>query len=105
MVGLIIHPNKKEWHVSLIIDGNSCINVASIELVRKLNLHTNKHHIPYKLQWLNDVGEVKVNKQVLVSFFIGKYCDEVLCDVVSVQTNHLLLGRSWQYDRIIIYDG
>jgi hypothetical protein len=105
MVGLVIHPNEKEWHVSLIIDGSSCTNVASTELVRKLNLHTNKHHIPYKLQWLNDVGEVKVNKQVLVSFFISKYCDEVLCDVVLVQTSHLLLGRPWQYDRIIIDHG
>jgi hypothetical protein len=84
MVGLVIHPNKKEWHVSLIIDGSSCTNVVSTELVTKLNLHTKKHHISYKLQWLNDVGEVKVNKQVLVSFSIGKYCDEMLCDVVSV---------------------
>jgi hypothetical protein len=38
-------------------------------------------------------GEVKVNKQVLITFSIGKYCDEVLCDVVSMQANHLLLGR------------
>jgi len=34
---------------SLIIDGGSCTNIASNELVRKLNLHTTKHLIPYKL--------------------------------------------------------
>jgi hypothetical protein len=31
---------------SLIIDGGSCTNVASIESVRQLNLHTTKHLIP-----------------------------------------------------------
>jgi hypothetical protein len=70
---------------SLIIDGGSCTSIASTELVRKLNLHTTKHPIVYKLQWLNNDGEVYVNKQVLVIFSIGKYCDEVLCDVMLCQ--------------------
>ncbi|GKV53063.1 hypothetical protein SLEP1_g59611 [Rubroshorea leprosula] len=56
---------------SVIIDGGSCINVASIVLVEKLNLPMTKHPRPYKLQWLNGCGEIKVNKQVLVSFSIG----------------------------------
>jgi len=47
---------------SLIIYGGSCSNVASTKLVRKLNLHSTKHPIPYKLQWLNNGGEMKVNK-------------------------------------------
>jgi len=81
---------------SLIIDGGSCINVTNTEVIRKLNLHTTKHLIPYKLKWLNDGGEVKVNKQVLVAFSIGKYCDEVqvLYDIVLIQVSHLLLGKS-----------
>ena len=33
----------------LIIDDDSCTNVANIELVKKSNLHTTKHRIPYKL--------------------------------------------------------
>ncbi|KAL5540700.1 hypothetical protein UlMin_045815 [Ulmus minor] len=49
--------------------------------LKKLNLPTLKHPNPYKLQWLNDCGEIKVYKQVLVSFSIEKYNDEVLCDV------------------------
>jgi hypothetical protein len=44
-------------------------------------------------------GEVKVTKQVVVSFSIGKYVDEVLCDVIPMQASHILLGRPWQYDR------
>jgi hypothetical protein len=42
---------------------------------------------------LNDGGEVKVNKQVLIVFSIDKYCDKMLYDVVSIQASHLLLGR------------
>ena len=60
---------------SLIIDGGSCANFSSILLVEKLQLPILKHPRPYKLQWLNDSGEVRVQKQVLVSFSIGKYHD------------------------------
>ncbi|XP_038979001.1 LOW QUALITY PROTEIN: uncharacterized protein LOC120109324 [Phoenix dactylifera] len=84
---------------SMIIDGGSCTNVASTVLVEKLNLPTIKHPRPYKLQWLNDCGEIKVNKQVLVSFSIGRYHDEVLCDIVPMHAGHILLGRPWQFDR------
>ena len=56
----------------MIIDGRSCTNVASTIMVEKLGLPTLKHSRLYKLQWLNDSGEIKVNKQVLVTFRIGK---------------------------------
>ena len=49
------------------------------------------HPRPYKLQWFNDGGEVGVTKQVLVSFRIGKYKDEVLCDVAPMKAGHILL--------------
>ena len=87
------HVNNKVC--SMIIDGGSCTNMASTTLVEKLNLPTLKHSRPYKLQWLNDCRGVKVNKQVLVSFSIGRYKDEVLCDVVPMHAGHILLGRPW----------
>lgn len=58
-----------------------------------------KHHKPYKLQWLNEEGEMKVKKQVVVPLSIGKYEDEVLCDVLPMKAGHILLGRPWQSDR------
>ena len=76
------HINNKVC--SMIIDGGSCTNVASTTLVEKLGLPLLKHPRPYKKQWLNECGEVKINKQVLVNFSIGMYCDEVLCDVVPM---------------------
>jgi hypothetical protein len=44
----------------MIIDGGSCDNVASDTLVKKLNLSCVKHPRPYRLQWLNECGEVNV---------------------------------------------
>ena len=41
---------------------------------------------------------------MLVAFSIGKYEDEVLCDVVPMQVGHLLLGRPWQFDRKVQHD-
>ena len=77
----------------MIIDGGSCTNVASTILVEKLNLLTLKHSRPYNLQWLNDCGKVRVDKQVLVTFSIGKYLNEVLCNVVPMHAGNILLGR------------
>uniref|UniRef100_A0A2N9HJT4 Reverse transcriptase domain-containing protein n=1 Tax=Fagus sylvatica TaxID=28930 RepID=A0A2N9HJT4_FAGSY len=90
---------------SVIIDGGSCTNVASTYLVEKLALTTLKHPHPYRFQWLNECGEIKVTRQVLVALSIGKYEDEVLCDVVPMHACHLLLGRPWQYDKRVMHDG
>ncbi|XP_070044886.1 uncharacterized protein [Nicotiana tomentosiformis] len=95
----------KDQVCSLIIDGGSCTNVASASMVDKLNLKTQRHTRPYKLQWLNKCGELKVTRQVLVSFKIEKYVDDILCDVVLMQACHLLLGRPCQYDKDTPHDG
>ncbi|XP_019096023.1 PREDICTED: uncharacterized protein LOC104779116 [Camelina sativa] len=89
----------------LIIDGGSCTNVASETMVKKLRLTTEKHPKPYKLQWLNDDGEMKVSIQVKIPIVIGKYEDEVLCDVLPMEASHILLGRPWQSDRRTSHDG
>ncbi|KAF7839296.1 putative gag-pol polyprotein [Senna tora] len=95
----------KDRVCGLIINGGSCVNVASKLMVDMLGLRTLKHPRPYRLQWLNESGDLKVTKQVLISFSIGKYKDEVLCDVVPMQASHLLLGRRWQFDRRTTHDG
>jgi hypothetical protein len=78
----------------MIIDDKSCTNVASTTLIEKLNLPLLKHLRPYKLQWFNECGEVKVNKQVLVAFTIGRYSDEVLCDVIPMHDGHIFIGEA-----------
>jgi len=58
---------------NLIIDGASCTNVASTEMVSKLNLDIIIHPRPYTLQFLKRGNEVTVSKQTLVPFTIGEY--------------------------------
>ena len=81
---------------NVIIDSRSCTNVVVEEMVTKLNLKTEPHPQPYKIQWFHKGNGLKVTKKCLVSFSIGKnYKDEVWCDVVPMDACHLLLGRPW----------
>ena len=90
----------------VIIDNGSFENCVSLEMVQKLDFKMDPHPKPYKLSWLQEGSDIKVNKRCLVSFTIGKhYQDEVWCDVVPMDVCHFLLGRPWQYDRKVIYDG
>ena len=88
------------------IDGGSCENIISAEVVQKLGLKTLKHPKPYKLAWFKKGGEVTVLKRALVSFSIGaKYNDDVWCDVIDMDVFHLLLGWPWQFDRDVTHNG
>ena len=44
----------------VIIDGGSCHNLASKEMVDKLGLKLLKHPHPYHVQWLNNSGSIKI---------------------------------------------
>ncbi|KAL4347338.1 hypothetical protein GQ457_17G008710 [Hibiscus cannabinus] len=90
---------------SVIIDSGSCANVVSSFLVDALHLPCQRHPKPYYLQWLHEGSELKVNKRTLITFTMGKYNDDVWCDVILMQASHLLLGRPWQYDRDVTYSG
>ncbi|XP_059311671.1 uncharacterized protein LOC132063226 [Lycium ferocissimum] len=84
---------------SLIIDGGSCTNAVRQVLVKHIKFPTRKHPSPYKLQWFNECGEMRVTKQAVIKFSFGRYQDELLCDVVPMQACHILLGRPWLFDR------
>ncbi|XP_056843071.1 uncharacterized protein LOC130495662 [Raphanus sativus] len=72
---------------------------------QKLGLVKTPHPRPYRLKWLNDETELKIAEQVVVSFSIGKYHDQVKCDVVPMQAGHILLGSPWQFDKEAIHHG
>ncbi|XP_016581679.1 uncharacterized protein LOC107879067 [Capsicum annuum] len=74
-------------------------------MVDYLKLPTTTHENPYKLQWLNEYAELKVTRQIVIRFKVGNYKDKVLCDIIPMQACHLLVGRPWQYNRSIKYDG
>jgi hypothetical protein len=54
----------KERSCHLIIDGGSCNNLASSDMVEKLALTTKPHPHPYHIRWLNNSGKVTVTKLV-----------------------------------------
>src|SRR3954467_3574564 len=95
----------KERSIRVIIDGGSCNNLASMEMVEKLSLTTRPHPHPYYIQWFNNSGKIKVTRSVRVHFSISAYADYVDCDVVPMQACSLLLGRPWQFDRNVVHNG
>jgi len=91
---------------SLIVDGGSCINVASTTLVDKLKLKTESHPHPYLIQWLNHGKGLRVSSRCLLALSIGKnYVDELWCDFLPMDACHVLLGRPWLFDRRVVHDG
>ena len=91
---------------TIVIDGGSCENIVSEDMVNKLKLDTQPHPKPYRISWFKKGNEVKISKRCLVSFSMGKnYKDQIWCDVVPMDVCHILLGRPWQYDREVIHDG
>jgi hypothetical protein len=93
----------------LFIDRKYWINMASTSMVEKWRLPILEHPDPYILYSLEDpefkdMADVLVTKQVRLSFKIGEYEDEVLCDVVPSKTRDLLLGLPWQQQRRAKHD-
>ena len=95
----------KEHSCRLIIDGGSCNNLASSDMVEKLALTIKPHPHPYLIRWLNNSGKAKVTKLVRVNFTIGSYHDVVECDVVPMEACNILLGRPMQFDKECIHHG
>jgi len=67
--------------------------VASNTLISKHQIPNKELPTPYILQWLGPSNEVTTLRQARISFAIGPYCGEVLCDIVPMDACHLLLGR------------
>jgi hypothetical protein len=72
----------KERSCRTIIDGGSCNNLASSDVVDKLALTTKPHPRPYHIQWLNNSRKIKVTK---------------LCDLI------LLLARIMMLLSLMLY--
>jgi hypothetical protein len=89
----------KDKLCQIIVDNCCCNNIASQELVERMRLKQQCHPSPYKIQWLADCGAMRESNMVTMQFSIGKYHDQVDCNVVPIQACQLLLGRPWLYDR------
>ena len=82
----------------LIVDSGSCENIIGRETMKVLNLPVEKHPNPYTIGWIKAAKKIEVTEQCRVPFSIGRYKDEVYCDIVDMDACHLLFKRPWQYD-------
>ena len=46
-----------------------------------------------------------VSDQCVMKFKIRYYSNDVLCHIMPMDCCHILLGRPWQYDKHVVYDG
>ncbi|XP_010278719.1 PREDICTED: uncharacterized protein LOC104612828 [Nelumbo nucifera] len=76
----------------------SCEHEEYTDVIQKLQLIPEKHPNPYTIRWIKEVGGVWVEERCKVPFSIGKYSDEVYCDIVDMDACHILLERHWQFD-------
>ena len=95
----------KDRAIRIIIDGGSCNNLASLEMVEKLALPTRQRTHAYYIQWFESSRKIKVTRTTRVHFTIGTYSDFVDCDIVPMQACSLLLGRPWQFDKEFVHMG
>lgn len=54
--------------------------------------------------WVEDNQNFIVHHQTMVTFSIGEYIDQILCDVVNMNCAHVILGRTWQVSRRVAHD-
>jgi hypothetical protein len=94
-----------DCRVHTITDSESCNNLVSSDLVKKLSLTTRAHPKPYHHEWFNNSDKSKVTRSVRIHFFIGSYHDYANFDVVPMQACSLLLGRPWKYDTDALHHG
>ena len=88
----------------IIIDGGSTENIMSRSVVSKLGFKANKHPSPYSIGWIKKGFETKVTHICRFSFSIGNYYfDEVECDVVEMDSCHIILGIPWQSNVKVVH--
>ena len=96
--------NDKVCH--FIIDSGSCENVVLEEDIHKLSLKAEVHPSPYRLAWLKQSSKIKVSCRALVSLSISTtYKDDIYYAIIPMNGYHILLGRSWQFDRNVVHNG
>jgi hypothetical protein len=94
----------KEWRCRVMIDGETCNNLASLEMVEKLGLTTKPHPHPYYVQWINSWDKIKVTEIARIEFSLGPYKDSSEFDIVPMQSCQLLFGKPWISENNVVHN-
>ena len=89
---------RKGMKLELIIDNGNQENIIGRNVVRKPQLTPKKHPHAYTIGWIKEVDGIQVEYCCKVPFSIGKYSDEVYCDIVNMDACNFLFGRHCQFD-------
>jgi hypothetical protein len=89
----------------VVIDSGNIDNLVSTDMVENLGLHRMEHYTPYKVSRLQKRHHILESEQCKVEIQIGGYKYEILCDIMSMDVCHILLGRPCQYDRKVVHGG
>jgi len=54
-------------------------------------------HPPYNVNWVDKIAK-PITQRRQVPVHMSAYEDRVWCDVLDIDTTHILLGRPWLYD-------
>lgn len=89
-----------------IIDSGSTKNLISWKLVRELGLQTEPHFRPYRVGWIKNGLETRIERVCKIPVAFGKvYCDVLVYEVIDMDSCHVLLGRPRQYDVDALFRG
>ena len=92
---LLLNVFVKSMTCNLFIDNKSCENIVSRAHLDYLKLDTEPHPHPYTIGWIRKGPSIKVNDICHISVSVDKfYQDFVACNVIDMDTSHILLGRS-----------
>ena len=78
---------------NFLINSSSTKNMVSKEMVQNYNLNKISHPYSYHVSWLTKDQQTLVTKKALVELSLGDFKDKVMCDIMEMDTCHLLLGR------------
>jgi hypothetical protein len=76
----------------------------SSSLVSCLGLKLVLHPNPYKVSWV-DTTSIPIKERCLVSIQFLTYKDDIWCDVLPMDVEHIILGRPWLYDLDVTLHG
>jgi len=86
------------------IDGETCNNLASLEMVEKLGLTTKPHSDPYYVQWINSWAKIKITEIARIEFSLGPYKNSAEFDIVPMQSYQLLFGKPWIPENNVVHN-
>ena len=73
------------------------MNIITKTALEKMGLKAEPHPHPYNVNWVDKTAQ-SITQRCQVHIHVSSYEDRVSCDVLDIDTAHILLRRPWLYD-------